>query len=169
MSSVYCTITMSIERYVRICHLCQMRTPTLLTETNFKFYIIAVVLGPLLFYAPKFFEIRTENTIKHYHKILNCSEVLGPEFENVTIEELNFLWVLIHWNVNFKNELHNCTVAGLQILGFTHRVFGILLIQLEHFFKKYISTQVFPPLECNVSLWINMYLDANLVFRNLDT
>ena len=91
MSSVYCTITMSIERYVRICHLCQMRTPTLLTETNFKFYIIAVILGPLIFYAPKFFEIRTENTIKHYHKILNCSEVLGPEFENVTIEELNFL------------------------------------------------------------------------------
>ena len=68
-----------------------MRTPTFLTETNFKFYIIAVVLGPLLFYAPKFFEIRTENTIKQYHKILNCNEVLGPEFENVTIEELNFL------------------------------------------------------------------------------
>ena len=103
-----------------------MRTPTLLTETNFKFYIIAVVLGPLLFYAPKFFEIRTENTIKHYHKILNCSEVLGPEFENVTIEELNFLWVFI--KINFKIEL---IVAGLQILGFTHRVFEFLLIHFE--------------------------------------
>jgi hypothetical protein len=34
---------------------------------------------------------------------LNCSEVLGPEFENVTIEELNFLWVFIEmWTLKLN-------------------------------------------------------------------
>ena len=62
-----------------------------LTEENFKYHIMAVILGPLLFYAPKFFEIRTENTIKEFYKVLNCSEILGPELENVSVDELEFL------------------------------------------------------------------------------
>ena len=45
-------------------------------EENFKFYVLAFTLGPLLFYLPKFFEIRTETTVQAYTKTLNCSEVL---------------------------------------------------------------------------------------------
>ena len=35
MTSVYCTIVMSFERYVRICHLCQLKTSRFITEENF--------------------------------------------------------------------------------------------------------------------------------------
>ena len=45
-------------------------------EENFKFYVLAFTLGPLLFYLPKFFEIRTETTLQAYTKTLNCTEVL---------------------------------------------------------------------------------------------
>lgn len=76
MSSVYCTVVMSFERYVRICHICQLRGSSYLTEENYKFYVMAFTLGPLLFYSPKFFEIRTEKTLHEYSKMLNCSQVL---------------------------------------------------------------------------------------------
>ena len=88
MSSVYCTIVMSFERYIRICHLCQLRDCSYITMANFKwvpyyvkypwhsstknvyriieccsfsfrYYIIAIIGVPVLFYAPKFFELRT--------------------------------------------------------------------------------------------------------------
>ncbi|XP_071743570.1 G-protein coupled receptor daf-37 isoform X2 [Lepeophtheirus salmonis] len=36
MSSVYCTIVMSFERYIRICHLCQMRDSSYITQENFR-------------------------------------------------------------------------------------------------------------------------------------
>ena len=37
MSSVYCTVLMSFERYVRICHLCQLRECSyMITRENFK-------------------------------------------------------------------------------------------------------------------------------------
>eukprot|EP00093_Oithona_nana_P012695 12695.XXX_117927_118591_1 [CDS] Oithona nana genome sequencing. len=49
---------------------------TTLYAENFKFYVLAFTLGPLLFYLPKFFEIRTETTLQAYTKTLNCTEVL---------------------------------------------------------------------------------------------
>ncbi len=36
MSSVYCTIVMSFERYIRICHLCQLRECSYITKENFR-------------------------------------------------------------------------------------------------------------------------------------
>ena len=85
MSSVYCTVVMSFERYVRICHICQLRGSNLLTEENFKFYLLAFTLIPLIFYAPKFFEIRTEVKTHQYSKFINCTEVL-LEYWNTTFE-----------------------------------------------------------------------------------
>ena len=76
MSSVYCTVVMSFERYVRICHICQLRGSNYLTEENFKYYILAFTLGPFLFYAPKFFEIKTEYKTHFYKRDLNCTSVL---------------------------------------------------------------------------------------------
>lgn len=35
MTSIYCTIVMSFERYIRICHLCQLKNTKVLTEDNF--------------------------------------------------------------------------------------------------------------------------------------
>jgi hypothetical protein len=49
----------SFERYVRICYYCQLRFTSLLTEENFKFYKLFLFVFPVLFYIPKFFEIRS--------------------------------------------------------------------------------------------------------------
>lgn len=35
MTSIYCTILMSFERYIRICHLCQLKSSKILTDDNF--------------------------------------------------------------------------------------------------------------------------------------
>lgn len=58
MSSVYSTVLLSFERYIRICFFCQLRTSSLITKENLKYYIAAVIFGPILFYLPKFFEVR---------------------------------------------------------------------------------------------------------------
>ena len=58
MVSVYCTILMSFERYVRICHLCQLRYNSWLSKRTFGILIGVVTLFPVLFYFPRFFEIR---------------------------------------------------------------------------------------------------------------
>lgn len=36
MSSIYCTVIMSFERYIRICHICQLRDCSYITRENFK-------------------------------------------------------------------------------------------------------------------------------------
>lgn len=60
MSSVYCTILMSFERYVRICHLCQLRYNSWLSEGTFGTLIAFVTLFPVCFYMPRFFEMRSK-------------------------------------------------------------------------------------------------------------
>lgn len=73
MSSVYCTIVMSFERYIRICHLCQLRDCSYITKTNFKFYVLAIVVIPVMFYIPKFFELRQREVLKKYELPVNCT------------------------------------------------------------------------------------------------
>lgn len=36
MSSIYCTVVMSFERYIRICRICQLRECNYITKENFK-------------------------------------------------------------------------------------------------------------------------------------
>lgn len=52
------SLNYSFERYIRICYYCQLRSTNLLTEENIKFYKASLVLFPILFYLPKWFEIR---------------------------------------------------------------------------------------------------------------
>ncbi len=62
MSSVYCTIVMSWERYVRIC-LVSANLANVVTNhfsrARFRLYVAVIVAFPLAFYVPKFFEVRT--------------------------------------------------------------------------------------------------------------
>ncbi len=78
MTSVYLTVLLSLERYVRICYLCQMRETSLVTEANLKYYLITVLVLPALFYTPKFFELdfvtETENVQKPI--TVDCGEVI---------------------------------------------------------------------------------------------
>ena len=79
---IFCSIVMSFERYVRICYLCQLRISNVLTEENFKYYVLAFTLGPLLFYMPKFFELRTEERIVEHSKQINCTDILKELFKH---------------------------------------------------------------------------------------
>merc|ERR1712223_1648060 len=59
MSSVYCTIVMSWERYVRICLVTRLTDSYHLYFGSIKFcaYILFIIIFPILFYIPKFFEV----------------------------------------------------------------------------------------------------------------
>ena len=57
MSSVYCTIVMSWERYVRIC---LVNSYSLyFGDRKFCLYIVLIFIFPIIFYIPKFFEVST--------------------------------------------------------------------------------------------------------------
>ena len=75
MTSIYCTVLISFERYVRICFFCQLRTTRLITPENFKYYIIALIAVPVLFYIPKFFEVKAEVFQITYDQPFNCSRI----------------------------------------------------------------------------------------------
>jgi len=47
------------ERYIRICFYCQLRETYVLSDENVKFYKLFIVIFPILFYIPKFFEVRS--------------------------------------------------------------------------------------------------------------
>lgn len=66
MTSVYCTVILSLERYVRICYLCQLRewSYPYVTRKNINLYKAGLIAIPVLFYLPKFFELRWV-----YHKV----------------------------------------------------------------------------------------------------
>ena len=61
MSSVYCTVVMSFERYVRICLMSNfIDASCYFTSKKFKIYVAAIILFPVAFYFPKFFEVSCE-------------------------------------------------------------------------------------------------------------
>jgi len=63
MTSVYCTVILSLERYIRICFLCQLREwsyPSI-TGKNVTCYKVGLTVIPVIFYLPKFFELRWVN------------------------------------------------------------------------------------------------------------
>ena len=76
MASVYCTILMSFERYVRICHLCQLRYNSWLSEKTFGFLIAFVTMFPICFYMPRFFEMRSKEDIKVIFTGFKALEIL---------------------------------------------------------------------------------------------
>ena len=49
---------------LRICHLCQLRYNSWLSEKTFGFLIAFVTMFPICFYMPRFFEMRSKEDIK---------------------------------------------------------------------------------------------------------
>ena len=47
----------------------------LITPENFKWYVLALVLGPAVFYSPKFFEVRAVVDMQPVHIPFNCSSL----------------------------------------------------------------------------------------------
>ena len=56
MSSVYCTVIMSWERYVRICLVSHLGRGYF-SPSKFRFYLAMIIVFPMVFYIPKFFEV----------------------------------------------------------------------------------------------------------------
>ena len=77
MSSVYCTIVMSWERYVQICLVARLKKSYYLYFGDRKFclYIVFIVMFPIIFYIPKFFEVSTENISSFSHYFLNTGKI----------------------------------------------------------------------------------------------
>lgn len=77
LTSVYSTILISFERYIRICYYCQLRETSVLSEDNVKFYKLFVVLFPILFYVPKCFEVRSHYVLKEVEMQIDCQKYLS--------------------------------------------------------------------------------------------
>ena len=59
MSSVYTTVVMSWERYVRICLVSKLGCDYF-SATRFKVYMGFIIIFPIIFYIPKFFEVSVQ-------------------------------------------------------------------------------------------------------------
>jgi hypothetical protein len=83
MTSVYTTIVISLERYVRICFLCQMRQSSCcwVTEDNLKYFLTGLVVIPTIFYIPKFFEFNWKKTMMHFGVTLDCEKIVKMAME----------------------------------------------------------------------------------------
>ena len=55
-----------------------------MTDDNFKYYLLAIVIAPCIFYVPKFFELYAEETRVGVDIEVNCHSVLNPPKVNLT-------------------------------------------------------------------------------------
>ena len=61
MSSVYCTVILSWERYVRICLVSNLVSCNdYFSKGKFRLYLAIIIAFPVVFYLPKFFEVRLD-------------------------------------------------------------------------------------------------------------
>ena len=80
MTSVFTTILISFERYIRICYLCQMRQVDFFSNPKkLKYFLVGIVIIPVLFYIPKFFEYKMEKMKVYYEQKINCSQVFAVD------------------------------------------------------------------------------------------
>ncbi|XP_018025741.1 FMRFamide receptor-like, partial [Hyalella azteca] len=86
--SVYLTVTVTVERYVAVCH--PMKALTLCTYGRARLYVVAVAVFSLLYNIPRFAEVTYKN----------CN-VDGVEFTTVVMTELrghaSYIQVYITW------------------------------------------------------------------------
>ena len=67
--SVYCTVAISLERYLTVCH------PFYLASKRWsaKRYIIPIIVFSLLYNASRFFELRTNCNLSNYQEMQNTT------------------------------------------------------------------------------------------------
>ena len=65
MSSVYCTVVLSWERYVRICLLSNLVSCNYFSKGKFRLYLAGIIVFPIMFYFSKFFEVRIKKVTEH--------------------------------------------------------------------------------------------------------
>ena len=75
MGSVYSTIVMSLERYLRLCRMQNM------SKRCGTVWCVIVVLFPAVFYFPKFFEYRYQKFEHDFPIPINCSQFVLEQRE----------------------------------------------------------------------------------------
>ena len=78
MSSVYTTVVMSWERYVRICLVSKLGCDYF-SAGRFKISVGIIIIFPILFYIPKFFEVSFHD-IKHKSLIAKMYESWNAKY-----------------------------------------------------------------------------------------
>ena len=98
--SVYCTIAISIERYLTVCH------PFYTASKNWsaKRYIFPIILFSIIYNLPRFFELRWK--LWGESQIINGEEVIS--YENATY--------FIELTELRKNEYYYCSILILNII-----------------------------------------------------
>ena len=61
MSSVYCTVVLSWERYWRICLVSNLVSCNYFSRGKFRAYLALIIVFPALFYTPKFWEVSSKS------------------------------------------------------------------------------------------------------------
>ena len=61
LTSNLLTGVLGFERYVRLKYLCNFRHKNWITNKNLNYYRVIIISFSLLFYAPKFFELKAEH------------------------------------------------------------------------------------------------------------
>ena len=96
MGSVYSTIVMSLERYLRLC-----RVQTMSKKCG-SICCSIVVLFPIIFYFPKFWEYRYQKFEHDFPLPINCSQYILEQRELSEIDNA-IKWV----SMNMKNYYPN--------------------------------------------------------------
>ena len=84
-------------------HFCVLHAPA-----PYRYYVIAVIVCPIIFYLPKFFELRTVYSSISFDVTVDCSLVLFPEESEVTSEDIVF-----PNNNNNATEMSNATILSM--------------------------------------------------------
>ena len=150
--SVYCTIAISIERYLTVCH------PFYTASKNWsaKRYIFPIVLFSVIYNLPRFFELRW--ILRGESQIINGKEVISYER---TIYEIELTELRM-------NEYYYCSILILNIVFMGIGPFIILFLLTSLTLRRLviysrqdnvIST---PPL-------LNMYMGSDMYKSTLTT
>ncbi|KAJ8921439.1 hypothetical protein NQ315_003057 [Exocentrus adspersus] len=89
-ASVYLTLTVSLERYVAVCH--PLRARSLCTYGRARIYVVGIMIFSVMYNLPKLWE---GSIAKHWHEELNMT-VYCPEQTSFRDDPL-YKEIYIHW------------------------------------------------------------------------
>ena len=103
----------------------------MLSEENVKYYKLFIVLFPILFYIPKFFEVRTEYVDHSKYREVDCSKIMPTAY--ILNHPEQYPSVKFELTEEERNSIINlsmkCKVILLKVL--------ILILRLRLFFGAF--------------------------------